>query len=370
MRIIEDIKLDFKDVLIQPKRSTLNSRREVDLTRTYTFKHSNKTWTGIPIIAANMDGVGTWEAAQVLQKYQMFTALVKSYAFESWSEHYKNVDLNHISVSTGTSDQEFEKLNLLVSGLNLKFVCIDVANGYTENFVRYVERVRSKFPDITIIAGNVVTPEMTEELILKGADVVKVGIGPGSVCTTRRQTGVGYPQLSAIIECADAAHGLGGLIVADGGCTCPGDVAKAFGAGADFVMLGGMLAGHDEGGGNRVVKYYNPMGEQFIGGTDMQGVPKYEFCATKREFVEFYGMSSGTAMEKHHGGVADYRSSEGRTVMMPYRGALETTVKDLLGGLRSACTYVGASKLKELSKRTTFVRVTQQLNPTFGNEGI
>ena len=370
MRIVEEIKLDFKDVLIQPKRSTLTSRREVDLSRTFTFKHSKKTWTGVPIMAANMDGVGTWDVARVLAQHSMFTTLVKSYPFESWSENYHSVSLNHIAVSTGTSDADFDKLNLLLAGMNLPFVCIDVANGYTETFVRYVEKIRSKYNNVTIIAGNVVTPEMTEELILKGADIVKVGIGPGSVCTTRRQTGVGYPQLSAIIECADAAHGLGGHIVADGGCTCPGDVAKAFGAGADFVMLGGMLAGHDEGGGQIVSKYFNPLGEQFISGNDLQGIPKYEFCASKKEYVQFYGMSSDTAMDKHHGGVANYRSSEGRTVMVPYRGSLNDTVLDLLGGLRSACTYVGASKLKELSKRTTFVRVTQQLNPTFGNEGI
>ena len=212
--------------------------------------------------------------------------------------------------------------------------------------------------------------EMVEELILSGADIVKVGIGPGSVCTTRIKTGVGYPQLSAVIECADAAHGLGGHIISDGGCTCAGDVAKAFGAGADFVMLGGMLSGHLEGGGELVTKYFNPEGEQFIGGRDTQGIPQYEFCATKREYVQFYGMSSDTAMNKHHGGVANYRSSEGRTVLVPFKGGVEATVLDLLGGLRSACTYVGASKLKELSKRTTFVRVTQQLNGTFGNEGL
>jgi GMP reductase len=211
---------------------------------------------------------------------------------------------------------------------------------------------------------------MTQELILHGADIVKVGIGPGSVCTTRIQTGIGYPQLSAIIECADAAHGLNAHIIADGGCVCPGDVAKAFGAGADFVMLGGMLAGHDEGGGKLVSRYYNPNGEQFIAGMTSSGEPKYEFCATKRDYIEFYGMSSDTAMNKHHGGVANYRSSEGRTVLVPYRGAIDDTILDLLGGLRSTCTYVGASKLKELSKRTTFVRVTQQYNPTFGQQGL
>ena len=219
----------------------------------------------------------------------------------------------------------------------MQFICIDVANGYSEHFGTFVSRVRDKYPNHTIIAGNVVTADMTQELILRGADIVKVGIGPGSVCTTRIQTGVGYPQLSAVIECADAAHGLGGHIISDGGCTCPGDVAKAFGAGADFVMLGGMLAGHDEGGGT----------------VDETG------------YVTFYGMSSDTAMNKHNGGVADYRSSEGRTVRVPYKGKVSKTVLDILGGIRSTCTYVGAENLKNLSKCTTFVRVTQQFNGVF-----
>jgi len=229
----------------------------------------------------------------------------------------------------------------------------------------FVAEVRESFPKHTIIAGNVVTADMTQELILRGADIVKVGIGPGSVCTTRIQTGVGYPQLSAIIECADAAHGLGGHIIADGGCTCAGDVAKAFGAGADFVMLGGMLAGHDEGGGKVITKYFNVKGEQFISSRSRDGLETYEFCANKEQFVEFYGMSSDTAMEKHHGGVAEYRSSEGRTVTIPYRGPVKCTVLDLLGGLRSCCTYVGAPTLKQLSKCTTFIRVNRQINDIF-----
>lgn len=224
----------------------------------------------------------------------------------------------------------------------LKYICVDVANGYSEHFVHFVKDVRQKFPSHTIMAGNVVTGEMVEELILAGADIIKVGIGPGSVCTTRKKTGVGYPQLSAVIECADAAHGLGGHIISDGGCTCPGDVSKAFGAGADFVMLGGMLAGHSESSGEIIEK-------------------------NGKKYKLFYGMSSDTAMKKHAGGVADYRASEGKTVEVPYKGPVDETIRDILGGVRSTCTYVGAAKLKELSRRTTFIRVTQQLNTVFGN---
>ena len=370
MRIIDDVKLDYKDVLILPKRSTLNSRSEVDLNRTFTFRNSGATWTGVPIMASNMDGVGTWNMARTLAEHRMFTCLVKSYNWMDWTANYKTIDGDYTAISTGTRQDDLKLVDLVMTGMDVKYICLDIANGYSENFARVVEQLRKQYPKITIIAGNVVTPEMTEELILRGADIVKVGIGPGSVCTTRVQTGVGYPQLSAVIECADAAHGLGGHIIADGGCTCPGDVAKAFGAGADFVMLGGMLAGHDEGGGERVVKYFNPLGEQFISEYDRHGIPTYQPCAQKHEYVQFYGMSSDTAMNKHHGGVAEYRSSEGRTVQVPYRGAVRDTVLDLLGGLRSACTYVGASTLKQMSRRTTFVRVTQQINPTFGNQGL
>lgn len=337
MRIEDEIKLDFKDVLIRPKRSTLASRKEVDLTRTYKFKHSDAEWTGIPIMAANMDNVGTIAMATALSDYRMFACLVKSYNEDEICDLATNIGGNYFAVSTGTSDSDFLRLRRTINAYpEVRFICIDVANGYSEHFGEFVSKVRITFPHCTIIAGNVVTADMTQELILRGADIVKVGIGPGSVCTTRIQTGVGYPQLSAIIECADAAHGLGAHIIGDGGCTCPGDVAKAFGAGADFVMLGGMLAGHDEGGG-----------------TIMDGK------------VTFYGMSSDTAMNKHHGGIAEYRSSEGRTVTVPYRGPVKNTVLDILGGIRSTCTYVGAETLKQLPKCTTFIRVNRQINDIF-----
>jgi len=336
MKIEDGIKLDFSDVLFRPKRSTLSSRKEVSLSRTYKFKHSQQEYTGVPIMAANMDGVGTLAMAEALSKYGLFTCLGKNYDSGGLEWYDGTVDWNNVAISTGTSDKDFTKLVNMIEHYPFKYICIDVANGYSEHFGAFVAKVREKYPTHTIIAGNVVTADMTQELILNGADIVKVGIGPGSVCTTRIQTGVGYPQLSAIMECSDAAHGLGGHIIADGGCTCPGDVAKAFGAGADFVMLGGMLAGHDEGGGE-----------------------------VKDGTVTFYGMSSDTAMNKHHGGVADYRSSEGRTVKVPYRGPVENTVKDILGGIRSTCTYIGASELKHLSKCTTFVRVNNQFNSVF-----
>ena len=338
MRIEDEIKLDYKDVLIRPKRSVLRSRKEVDLRRTYKFRNSGNTWWGIPIMAANMDGVGTFNMAYELSRSEMFTCITKQNTPKDWYNQFGQIDTDHLAISVGTNLEDYEKTKEIITTCNLNWICIDIANGYSEHFVDFVRKVRGDYPKLNIIAGNVVTADMTQELILAGADIVKVGIGPGSVCTTRIQTGVGYPQLSAVIDCADAAHGLGGHIIADGGCTCPGDVAKAFGAGADFVMLGGMLAGHDEGGGMVNVK----------AGT-----------------VQFYGMSSDTAMNKHSGGVADYRSSEGRTVEVKYKGPVTDTVKDILGGLRSTCTYVGAPTLKQLSKCTTFVRCTQQFNGVF-----
>ncbi|OQR94288.1 GMP reductase 2 [Achlya hypogyna] len=343
-RLETDVKLDFKDVLIRPKRSTLKSRSQVDVSRTYTFRNSGRTWSGVPVIAANMDTVGTFEMAVALAAQQCITCVHKHYTVAEWEEFGKAHPeaLPFVAVSAGTSASDLGRVSEVLAKFEaIAFVCLDVANGYSEMFVDAVRHVREAHPTHTIIAGNVVTGEMVEELLLSGADIIKIGIGPGSVCTTRKQTGVGYPQLSAVLECADAAHGLRGHVISDGGCTCPGDVSKAFGAGADFVMLGGMLAGHDESGGEVLE----------IGG---------------KMFKRFYGMSSSVAMKKHAGGVAEYRSSEGKAVTVPYRGAVEGTIKDILGGVRSTCTYVGAGQLKELSKRTTFIRVTQQLNEVFG----
>jgi len=344
MRVEYDIKLGFKDVMFRPKRSTLKSRSQVSLQRTFKFMHTSIEWTGVPIMAANMDTVGTFEMAAKLAEKDMFTAMHKHYSLDEWNAFLSNAPKgieNNIAVSTGTGEKDLEKVvAIFAANPQLKFICIDVANGYSEHFVAFVKSARQQFPDKVIIAGNVVTGEMVEELLLAGADIIKVGIGPGSVCTTRVKTGVGYPQLSAIVECADAAHGLGGQIISDGGCSVPGDVAKAFGAGADFVMLGGMLAGHDESGGQVVER-------------------------DGKKYKQFYGMSSATAMEKHVGGVANYRASEGKTVEVEYRGAVEATVQDILGGVRSTCTYVGASQLKELTKRTTFIRVAEQENRVY-----
>ncbi len=344
MRIESDLKLGFKDVMIRPKRSTLKSRSQVSLNREFKFLHTGTPWNGIPIMAANMDTVGTFEMAKALFEKKLFTTIHKHYSIQDWNEFLstapKGIE-DYIAISTGTGKNDSERLaSIFESNPQYKFICIDVANGYSEHFVNFVSKTRKTYPDKIIIAGNVVTGEMVEELILSGADIVKVGIGPGSVCTTRVKTGVGYPQLSAIIECADAAHGLGGQIISDGGCSSPGDVAKAFGAGADFVMLGGMLAGHDESGGEAI---------------ERDGKP----------YRKFYGMSSTTAMEKHTGGIADYRASEGKTVEVPYRGQVENTLQDILGGLRSTCTYVGAPRLKELTKRTTFIRVAEQENRVY-----
>lgn len=331
MRIETEIKLDYRDVLLRPKRSVLGSRKEVDLTRKFTFKNGEQ-WIGIPIAAANMDHTGTAEMAVALSDFTMLTCLHKYHSPAT----IQYVPGHYSAVTVGIKDSDVLDV-LLEAHSKIKFICIDVANGYSERFSRFVKSIRKKYPEKIIIAGNVVTGEMTEELILNGADIVKVGIGPGSVCTTRIQTGVGYPQLSAVIECADAAHGVGGFVMADGGCTCPGDVAKAFGGGADFVMLGGMLAGHAECAG------------EVNGGV-----------------MSFYGMSSAKAMEKYSGGVADYRSAEGKHVAVDYKGPVSNTVKGILGGVRSACTYIGARKIKQMPKCTTFVRVNQQSNEIFG----
>ena len=330
MRIIDDTKLDFDDVLISPKRSQLTSRKDADLTRKFIFKHSKHIWTGVPIVASNMDHTGTLQMNQVLEQYDMLTALCK---FQPWIPFNLNSPLPNLIQAIGL-DQNLDNLHYDDS----EWICLDVANGYTERFNDYVTLMRKHeaTKEKIIIAGNVCTPEAVEQIILEGADVVKIGIGPGSVCTTRKMTGVGYPQLSCIIECADAAHGLGGHVMSDGGCTVPGDIAKAFGSGADFVMLGGMLAGHDECEGE-----------------------------VENDTMTFYGMSSDDAQLKYYGEKQSHRAAEGKKVQVPYRGSIRDTVQDILGGLRSACTYAGANSLKSLSKCTTFVKVNRQLNEVY-----
>ncbi len=343
MHIERDLKLDFSDVLIRPKRSALPSRAKVDIHREFTFRNSQRKYQGIPIIAANMDTVGTFEMSGALAPFDLSVALHKHYGDDDLVRFFGSAKGGATAFySMGITRSDAEKFDRVVQrvGEAIEYVCIDVANGYSAGFVKFVEKFRQAYPKVTIMAGNVVTGEMTEELILCGVDIVKVGIGSGSVCTTRSMTGVGFPQLSAVIECADAAHGLDGRICSDGGCVAPGDIAKAFGGGADFVMLGGMLAGHAECAGELVEKEGS-------------------------QYKRFYGMSSRPAMEKYAGGVAEYRASEGKEVLVPYRGPVADTLREILGGVRSACTYVGARKLKELTKRTTFVRVQGNRNGGF-----
>jgi GMP reductase len=364
MRIEEDVKLDFCDVLIKPKRSEIPSRANVDLSKYYVFKNSGNKWSGVPIIAANMDTVGTFAMAKSLSGFDMQTCLHKHYSndqlidFFSSEEGSKKLQKN-IFYTLGISEDDFSKFAYIYDVVNkgIQNVCIDVANGYSAFFVDRVKKFRELYPSVNIMAGNVATPEMVQELIFNGVDIVKIGIGPGSVCITRKIAGVGYPQLSSIIECADAAHGLGGHVCADGGCQMPGDIAKAFGAGADFVMLGGMFSGYDECEGDWE---YNYELEEIKQG-------KSEWVRKEKINLKFYGMSSKDAMEKYSGGVANYRAAEGKMVSVPYKGKVENIVQEILGGLRSACTYVGATKLKDLSKCTTFVKVNRTHNTQFGN---
>ena len=344
MRINYDAKLNFEDVLLQPKRSTLSSRKDVDTTRNFTFRNSGRQMNFIPIFASNMDGVGTFSMAKEMQKHKMMTVITKTTNIEEWRKAVGNgVRLQSVSVCTGTNimwdkdAQDWKTMqDVLKSFPDIKMITVDVANAYHQNMVDFIKKVRDDYPDKVIIAGNVVTPEMTEELIINGADVVKIGIGPGSVCTTRTMTGVGVPQFSAILDCADAANGVDGHIMADGGCVYPGDIAKAFGGGAHMVMIGGMLAGHDESE------------QEVVDGK-----------------IEFYGMSSDRAREKHGKRKDGYRGNEGRLISLPHRGPVAPTLEDILGGIRSTCTYIGARRLKDMPKCASFVTTNNVINRVY-----
>lgn len=371
-QIKDTTELDFCDVLFKPKRTTLNSRSEANVIREYKFKYYPHTINSCGIMAANMATTGTFAINDVLQKFQAITCLHKHYDFSnpqnrqyiiqnSLKEESQNNSFTF--VSTGLKDDK-EHLFALLSDKELKIdkLCIDIANGYIPKLLDLVKEVRAKFPHLLIMVGNVVTGDMTQDLILSGADIVKVGIGPGSVCTTRKLTGVGRPQLSAILECADAAHGVGGLVCADGGCTCAGDIAKAYGAGADFVMIGGMLAGTDEAAGELIEKIVQT--NQLVPNDD--NPDELCFLRKKEKYKQFYGMSSQLAQEKHFGGMACYRASEGKVVEVAYRGSAELVIQEILGGIRSTMSYIGARRLKDIPKCTTFYRVNRQLNEVFG----
>ncbi len=367
-KIINETKLDFDDVLIRPKRSTLNSRSEVNLVRSYSFKYSPRKLLASPIMVANMDTVGTLDMAKSLCPHSAITCLHKHYTKEQYIDFYKQQVINDlVFYSIGTSEKDINKAIEVFRSIEqtkqYPNICLDVANGYTEQFVKTAYRLRNLFPESIIMAGNVVTPEMTEELIIHGqVDIVKVGIGSGSVCTTRLKTGVGYPQLSAVMECSDAAHGLGGHICSDGGCKVVGDIAKALGGNADFLMLGSMFAGVDGCEGEWQYEY--------LGGKDTDYLFWQPFdpgnnSPKRKVSLKYYGMSSKDAMNKHHNGVADYRTDEGKCVIVPYKGTAQDIIQDIYGGLRSACTYIGANSIKDFGKKTTFIQVNNTHNKIY-----
>jgi len=350
MKIETDIKLDFKDVLIKPIQSELNSRSEVNLEREFIFKNKQH-WTGVPIIISNMDTTGTFEMALEASKHKILTSIHKHYSIEDWKEFIQNISIfsenkwiyDYITVTAGISEDDLNKLDQILELLpNIKFIHLDIANGYINKFLEVISKIRYKYPNKILIAGSVVTPEIVETYIKAGVDIVKVGIGSGSVCTTRKQTAIGYPQLSCVIECSSIAKKLGGYILSDGGCTCPGDFSKAYGAGADFTMGGGMFSGHKECTGELIVKD----------------------C---KQFKSFYGMSSLRANNNYNGGLNEYKSSEGKEVLIEYKGELKNTILNILGGIRSTCSYTNTKNIKDLFNNTTFIRVTQQLNTIYGN---
>jgi len=371
-KIINELKLDFDDVLIRPKRSTLKSRSEVCISRNFNFKYSPRELLCTPIMVANMDTVGTIPMAKILSYNQSITCLHKHHSPAHYVSLYTDpnvVNKNLIFYSVGTGHKDIEKLTdvfnqIRQNNCQLPNICVDVANGYTEQFVKTVSHIRKLYEEVIIMAGNVVTPEITEELIIHGkVDIVKVGIGSGSVCTTRLKTGVGYPQLSAVMECGDAAHGLGAHICSDGGCKVVGDVCKALGANSDFVMLGSMFAGCDECEGEWEYEYWTDAGASTPG--FWQPIDPGEYCPKRKVALKYYGMSSKDAMDKHHNGVAKYRTAEGKSVIIPYKGPAEEILQDIYGGLRSACTYIGANKIKDFGKKTTFIQVNNTHNKIY-----
>lgn len=368
-KFISEMQLDFKDVLIQPRKSHLSSRSEVNLVQHYKFKHSKQTYTGVPVIVANMDTTGTMNMAKEMAKHQTMCALHKHYSLKDLQNFFSSIDssnqvdvdliaqnkhhLQHTFYSMGIVASDLKKFEEIVAKVGIfdeskphlggvRAVCIDVANGYMEALVKFCQELRKTHTNLIIMAGNVVDSQMTHELLERGmVDIVKVGIGSGSVCQTRVVAGVGRPQFSAILECQSVADNLGGYIVSDGGVTCIADFSKAFAVGCFGVMSGGMFSGHSEC-------------EQEVVEKDGQ------------QFIAFYGMSSTQAMNKYSNGVANYRASEGKLVHIPFKGSVNQTIEGILGGVRSAHTYVGAKNMKEFAQKAHFYRVSQEVNEIYG----
>ena len=370
MQIINEVQLDFSDVLIKPRRSSIDSRSKVDITRVYKFKWCPYPITGTGIMQANMGTIGNFAVSRKMLENGLFACLHKYHSVEDLISFYDELvnpkDVKHWSpipvwhrclLGIGLRDDGIEKLRAINKALGIQVgVKFDVPNGYIPQVKEKIIELRKEFPEMFIMVGNVVTGDITEDLILSGADCVAVGIGPGGQCLTREQTGCGRPQLSAIIECADAAHQVGGMVCGDGGITCPGDLGKAFGAGADFIMIGSMFAGTDEADGELITKHI--ISNEYDIEHDCP-------CLEEKKFKQFYGMSSTLAQEKFGNGKPSYRASEGRVTLIPYVGPVDDVIEELLGGLRSTMTYLGAWKLKNIPKQCVFYKVHNQLNRTY-----
>lgn len=374
MQIVDSVQLDFSDVLIKPRRSSIDSRSKVNISRDYKFKWCPIPITGTGIMQSNMGTIGNFEVSRKMLNNGLFACLHKHHPLEDLLSFYKELFSygdgiwRRCLLSIGLRDNGIEKLRTINKELGVQIgIKFDVPNGYIPQVKERVIELRKEFPEMFIMVGNVVTGDITEDLILSGADCVAVGIGNGAQCLTRRQTGCGRPQFSALVECSDAAHQVGGMVCCDGGITCPGDLGKAFGAGSDFIMIGSLFAGTDEADGEIITKWINN-GEydRFLYDIGYKFEPHLE----EKKFKQFYGMSSTLAQEKFGNGKPSYRASEGRVTLMPYVGSIDGVIEELLGGLRSTMTYIGAKNLKDIPKQSVFFKVHNQLNQTFEKNTI
>lgn len=368
MQIVDSVQLDFSDVLIKPRRSSIDSRSKVNITRDYKFKWCPNVITGTGIMQSNMGTIGNFEVSRKMLGNGLFACLHKHHDIDKLLSFYKElVDKGNdiwrrCLLSIGLRDDGIGKLRILNNELGIQVgIKFDVPNGYIPQVKERVIELRKEFPKMFIMVGNVVTGDITEDLILSGADCVSVGIGGGSACRTREKTGCGRPQLSTVIECADAAHQVGGMICSDGGITCPGDICKAFGAGADFIMIGGLFAGTDEAEGEIITKHIITNEYDMV-----HDCP----CLEEKRFKQFYGMSSTLAQEKFQGGMKNYRASEGVVIEVPYSGSMDSILEDMLGSIRSMMTYIGAKNLKNIPKQCVFYKVNNQRNHIFDSHMV
>lgn len=319
--------LTFDDVLLTPCKSEVKSRRDPSLRTQITKRHA----FDIPIVSANMDTVTETEMALAMHRLGGLGILHRFAPPPTqvgFVETLKDAGVPVIAASIGVNEEDRERARQLLRA-GVAILTIDIAHGHSAAMLDTMKALKDLSPDVELIVGNVATPEAAEELIEHGAGAIKVGIGPGSMCTTRIITGCGVPQLTAIAQCAEVGHRHQVPIIADGGLRTSGDIVKALAAGASSVMLGSMLSGTLETPGE-----------------------------IKNGKKQYRGMASKAAQVSWRGGVPEGMAPEGESHQVSIKGHVRDVILEITGGIRSGMSYLNATSLPEIARHARFMEMS------------